>query len=104
MTKSERRLVFFTAPRRTLTFVWKQCTDCKRVNCDNFFSYLTSDRDLQSGLRMSASRREVVQAGAGAAAVTPFLNAASANAARSMPAKVKLLSTLICDLQHGVAD
>jgi hypothetical protein len=43
---------------------------------------------LQSGLTMSASRREVVQAGAGVAAVAPFLGAAQANAARTMPAKV----------------
>ena len=41
----------------------------------------------------SASRREVVQAGAGVAAVAPFLNVAQANAARTMEAKV-----IICGL------
>ena len=40
--------------------------------------------DEQSGLRMSAgaSRREVVQAGAAAAAISPFLGSAKANAAK----------------------
>jgi len=51
----------------------------------------------------SASRREVVQAGAGVAAVAPFLNVAQANAARTMEAKVIIcgLCTLLLQSEYG---